>query len=140
MNHYVLGFLFSSNHGIVSLIKKNRPPDQAGLFNGIGGRIEEHDEHPHAAMVREFQEETGALVTSWEQFAVVNVPSAIIHCFRAFSDEALLEVETQTDETVVLKPVRAIIPETSVPKLKMLITLALEQRIRTAVSMTVHDV
>jgi len=56
-HRYVLGFMFDRDYAEVALILKNRPAWQAGKWNGIGGKIE-GDETPHAAMVREFTEET----------------------------------------------------------------------------------
>lgn len=59
--NYVLGFAFRPHDvwedGVV-LIRKTKPDWQAGKLNGVGGKIEE-DESPVAAMVREFEEETG---------------------------------------------------------------------------------
>lgn len=72
ITRYVAGFVFSPSFEQVGLIRKNKPVWQAGLLNGIGGKIEEN-ETPVEAMVREFSEET--LSTSsrdqWKQFAVI---------------------------------------------------------------------
>lgn len=57
---YVLGFAFDLM-GRVAMIKKARPEWQAGLFNGIGGKIEP-GETSKEAMSREFLEETGVLI------------------------------------------------------------------------------
>ena len=51
MNNYVLGFAFNKNFREVLLILKNKPQWQKGLYNGIGGKIEE-GELPIEAMVR----------------------------------------------------------------------------------------
>ena len=69
MNNYVLGFMFDSTHQNVLLIRKNKPEWQAGKLNGIGGKIEP-GEQPFDAMVREFHEETGLIVTRdyWTHF------------------------------------------------------------------------
>ena len=64
---YVAGFMFSHDRTRVSLIRKTKPAWQAGLLNGIGGKIEP-GEKPLAAMVREFEEETGYSTTP-EQWA-----------------------------------------------------------------------
>lgn len=71
MRKYVVGFLFW--RGWVLLVKKNKPEWQKGFLNGIGGKMEEHDEDAHAAMVREWKEEVGIPVPEprdWRQFAV----------------------------------------------------------------------
>lgn len=54
---YVLGFAFYQDQ--VLLIRKTRPKWQAGLLNGIGGKVESFDENNQVAMRREFVEETG---------------------------------------------------------------------------------
>jgi len=57
---YVVGFAFDEKLKRVVLIRKNRPAWQAGLLNGVGGKVEEIDgriETPEEAMAREFREE-----------------------------------------------------------------------------------
>lgn len=58
MINYVLGFAFSPDHKQVLLIKKENPPWQRGLFNGVGGKVLD-TETVLSAIVREFEEETG---------------------------------------------------------------------------------
>lgn len=58
MANYVLGFAFDLDGTSVALIHKSHPEWQAGRWNGIGGSVEV-GEQPLAAMVREFEEETG---------------------------------------------------------------------------------
>ena len=58
MKAYVVGFAFDITNENVALILKTKPEWQAGLYNGIGGKIEE-GERPIDAMSREFEEETG---------------------------------------------------------------------------------
>lgn len=53
---YVCGFLF--HRGAVLLVEKKAPEWQAGLWNGVGGKVEK-DETVQQAIVREFHEETG---------------------------------------------------------------------------------
>ena len=66
---YVLGFAFDPSLSRVILIRKVKPPWQAGRVNGIGGHIEE-DELSCEAMGREFSEETGIEADlSWAQYA-----------------------------------------------------------------------
>ncbi len=64
MRHYVAGFLFDYNHSNVLLIHKQRPAWQAGLYNGIGGKVQSGETHYHA-MVREFEEEAGLYFDAW---------------------------------------------------------------------------
>ncbi len=51
-------FLFSEDRRRVVLINKKRPEWQAGLQNGIGGKVLEGEIYLQA-MIREFKEETG---------------------------------------------------------------------------------
>ena len=67
MQRYVVGFAFDAAAERVALIRKNKPQWQAGKWNGIGGHVGP-GETPGSAMVREFHEETGALVMGWQRF------------------------------------------------------------------------
>jgi 8-oxo-dGTP diphosphatase len=55
-NKYVCGFVFIED--FILLIKKNNPEWMAGLYNGIGGKID-GEESAIDAMEREFSEEVG---------------------------------------------------------------------------------
>ena len=71
---YVLCFLRRADQ--VLMLRRNRPPNQ-GLWNGVGGHIEDR-ETPLAACLREVQEETGYQlhdaryggVLTWEGFEI----------------------------------------------------------------------
>jgi 8-oxo-dGTP diphosphatase len=54
---YVVGFIFDLEMEHVLLLNRIKPPFE-GLFNGVGGKIEE-GETPFQAMIRELKEETG---------------------------------------------------------------------------------
>lgn len=92
---YVIGFLYGV--GKVLLIKKNRPEWQKGLYNGVGGHIEQ-GELPHDAMVREFEEETGATGIDWNEFCVMDYPDAVVHCFAGLYVGQ--DIRSTTDELV----------------------------------------
>jgi 8-oxo-dGTP diphosphatase len=64
-DEYVLGFLFHENRRRrVILLKKVRPSWQAGRLNAPGGRVEQVDlDIPSRAVQREFEEETGVLIS-----------------------------------------------------------------------------
>lgn len=64
---YVVGFMFDSSMSNVALIRKNKPTWQAGLLNGIGGKVES-GEISINAMCREFKEEAGVCVGTWKPF------------------------------------------------------------------------
>jgi len=99
---YVLGFAFDETKNNVVLILKNRPAWQKGFYNGVGGKVEKYDEDYHAAMSREFLEETGVLINpnEWDYFAAMEFKedilggSAIVYCFRIFTD-LVREVDSQ---------------------------------------------
>lgn len=97
---YVLGFLLSPSHSDVVLIRKNRPKWQAGLLNGVGGKVEP-GESPPEAMVREFREETGleTLQSQWREFAQLTGADFLITCFVT-EDARWQSTATATDEPV----------------------------------------
>lgn len=101
---YVVGFAFYGDS--VLLIRKNRPVKQAGLLNGIGGKVEETELLYVDAMVREFKEECGLDVPAkdWRQFAMLGDTKGqywTMACFFTHLDsiEGLMSV---TDEQVGL--------------------------------------
>ena len=102
MQTYTLGLMFSMDHKKLLLIEKQRPRWQAGLLNGIGGKIEP-GETPIEGMVREFREETGVHTEpeQWEPVALIQGADFKVYCFRAL-DDALFAATSLTDERVVL--------------------------------------
>lgn len=100
MTDYVVGFLFSLSMGQTILVEKQRPEWQAGKCNGVGGKIEE-GETDHAAMVREFREETGKEVPTWTRFCTLNGDWGTLYCFYAVAED-YNKVETVTDEEILL--------------------------------------
>lgn len=104
---YVIGFVFDTRMQQVMLIKKNRPTDQAGLLNGIGGKVEGDLENkdPVLAMVREAKEEADfdSVPDSWLLFHNEEHQSGKDLYFYTTSIWRLSDqVRTRTDETVVL--------------------------------------
>lgn len=55
---YCLGFIYNKQGTEVLLLRKNKPENQKGKLNAIGGKLEQF-ELPINAMVRECWEETG---------------------------------------------------------------------------------
>ena len=105
MIQYCLGFLFDIfDRDKVALIRKNRPSWQAGLLNGIGGKLEEGETY-RQAMVREFFEETGNVAARWNLFAelfsghsAINGQPWKMGCFYGFGVTDLCE--SKTDEKI----------------------------------------
>jgi len=120
---YVLGFCFMHDNTEVVLIRKNKPEWQAGLLNGIGGKIEP-GETIHEAMVREFREETGVLVPNWDLFVIMDFQGAVVYCFKC-SVSSILPVSC-TDELVgVYHIIDAMGSQKKIPNLNWLIPMAL---------------
>lgn len=103
MIEYCLGFAFGPTRRGVILIKKQRPAWQAGLLNGVGGKIE-HQENPYFAMEREFEEETGIVCRSWKKFGYMYGQEWALYLFTTvLSIDELASVEPfKTDEEVIL--------------------------------------
>lgn len=103
MQKYVVGFCFSKDHSHVAIMLKNRPEFQAGLHNGLGGKVEE-GEKPKHAMSREFEEETGVciLANSWLPVDVkTDNETYYIDVFYARTD-VVYECHTVEDEEVII--------------------------------------
>lgn len=123
---YVVGFLFDQELQRVALILKNKPKWQAGLLNGIGGKIELEDEHPHEAMIREFEEETGVRHLDWSYFAKMGGPDWTVHLFAARGP--VEKCKTTTDEKVEIIQVNTIEPHAGgiIENLPWLISMAID--------------
>lgn len=119
---YVCGFLFSSDRSRVLLIRKNRPAWQAGLLNGVGGKIEA-GETPEEAMVREFYEEAGVRVGGWQECVVLSGTDWRGHFFRAFGD--LEACRAATDEQLEVHSTRPL-PAEVIPNLRWMIPLMMD--------------
>jgi 8-oxo-dGTP diphosphatase len=125
VTRYVVGFLFDPDGDRVVLIRKASKPGQewqAGLLNGLGGKIEP-GEDAYAAIRREVREEAGVDVTAWELFAVLQGQHSHVACFRAF-DELALKAKTMEAEPVVRGFISALPGYRTVPNLQWLVPFA----------------
>ncbi len=121
---YVAGFYFSEYGEQVALIRKLNPYWQRGLLNGIGGKVEPGEE-PYAAMVREFEEETGAHIEGWRLFCTANTEEDRLHFFTARGDlDVLYSAETEEVVTVDAEDISTL---DTIPNLRWLIPLALDE-------------
>ena len=101
MQKFVVGFCFSKDHSHVAIMQKNRPDYQAGLHNGLGGKVEQ-DEKPRHAMRREFEEETGVYIYDWKHVGVkTDDESFYIDVYYARTDH-VFECQTVEDELVIV--------------------------------------
>lgn len=125
---YVLGFLFDDSGSQVVLIRKTKPKWQAGLLNGIGGKIEE-GETPAEAMVREFNEETGVLFSaeSWREYAVMSGDGFAVYCFTCQDTGAFEAAETQEVEDIEKREWKRLPPTDCISNLLWLIPMALDE-------------
>lgn len=137
---YVVGFAFNDVQSEFALILKNRPKWQEGLFNGVGGKIEE-GETPIEAMAREFVEETGYLVpeSDWRPLCSISWANdldrigsgeeARVHFFKAIIPVRSLKhvLQTMTDEPISVWGVHDIdlFGHRLVPNLQWLLPLAM---------------
>lgn len=131
-----MGFVFDAKGERVVLIRKLKPSWQAGKLNGVGGKIEDAEDRPVQAMVREFKEEAGVDTEEgdWTPFHLAmfrdptGLPSANIYFFKMFSDEVYAAAQTVEKETIVKVPFEYAMCDPSdasiVPNLRWLLPLA----------------
>lgn len=129
VQEYACGFLFNPERTHVLLIRKRRPAWQAGRLNGLGGKIEP-GETPAEAMRREFREEAGVEIASWQHALTLSGADDggsgrgwAGHFFRAFGD--LSTVRAMTDEPLEVHPARSP-PDDVIPNLRWIIPLLLD--------------
>jgi len=98
---HVVGYLFSECRTWVVLIRKERPARLRGKWNGPGGRVEPN-EQPSEAVMREFHEETGLLISEWNPFATLfrTNGNPVYFFYATASVEVLMSAKTTTDEEV----------------------------------------
>lgn len=105
MQKYVVGFCFSVDHSHVAIMLKNRPDYQAGLHNGLGGKVEQ-DEKPKHAMAREFEEETGVhiLANNWQPAGIkTDNENYYIDVFYSRTDQVYQCRTIEDEEVLVVK-------------------------------------
>jgi 8-oxo-dGTP diphosphatase len=106
------------------LIEKQRPEFQRGKMNGIGGHVEK-GERPLAAMIREFEEETGVHFEKWHPAAILMFgSSARVYIYSAVDADACRLAQTTTDEAISLVHMNRLDVLTLMPNLHRLIPVA----------------
>jgi 8-oxo-dGTP diphosphatase len=126
---YVAGFAVCRETNEVALIRKSHPEWQAGKLNGVGGKIKVGSEMPAAAMVREFQEETGQRLVGWRKVVKLSGSDYRVHFFVVFVDSATLAaLEGSDDEPIEVKNIDdALSLDSLIPNLKWIIPLCLDK-------------
>ncbi len=131
---YTVGFMFDMG-GRVLLLRKTRPRWQAGLLNGIGGKLEE-GETPYECMIREFHEEAGVYHHEWDHVTTMEGYEDDgelwhVHIFKAFVNTFPDDLTMITDvgEQIEVHDAEAL-PETIVPNLRWIVPLCRETNLK----------
>ncbi len=133
----VLGFVFDEKGYFTLLIRKNKPAFLAGMWNGLGGKIEDEDAGSKDAIAREVEEEAGVVIPrkEWSVFGMMHEHgSHKVHLLRAFVPWKVLEAaEMKETEELTITPIdRAVSTLNVVPNLRWLIPLALDKTVNNA--------
>lgn len=127
MTQYVCGFYFDHTHQRVVLIWKKKPAWQAGKLNGVGGKIED-GEISHAAMRREFKEETGIDHENWVALITLTGEDWRVYFYCAEGKANEFEyAQTMEDEEVAKINVDQLDDFDHIPNLRWLIPMALHK-------------
>lgn len=129
----VVGFNFSKDRKKVLLIVKQKPEWQVGMLNGVGGKVEE--ETIKAAMVREYEEETGVIThpREWDYYCMYVGDEWTVNFFRRFIEHDIDHYHMLTVEVEQLQvyPAEGITEVMNlIPNLKWLIHAALDKNIQ----------
>ena len=122
---YVVGFMLDPTLSKVVLIRKQKPEWQAGLLNGVGGKIGDNipGETPEQAIHREFKEEAGVDGLNWRPYLTLQTPHSEIHFFRALGN--VHRAETQTEENISVYDVHEVMDRCdTIPNLRWCIQMA----------------
>ena len=130
---YVLALLFTADGREVVLVRKSRPPWQAGRVNALGGKLHDGESLVDAAR-REVREEAGVEVERWEEFLVWHDPEYRLRAVRAFDDVARL-ARTAEDQEVFLANVSGL-PLNVIDNLRWIIPLALDRDVTVPLEVT----
>jgi 8-oxo-dGTP diphosphatase len=127
---YVLGFVFNLDKTQVALIRKNRPQWQAGMLNGIGGKIEE-GETAFGAMIRECKEESTISITEWKNFAKFTGTWGEVECFMSLYKD-LTKLECPESEEIEIHNINNLHNQYLSPNLHFLILMSLDDNVEYA--------
>jgi 8-oxo-dGTP pyrophosphatase MutT (NUDIX family) len=122
---YVLCFMFNDDFSKVAMIRKKKPEWQAGLLNGIGGKVEP-EEYPRIAMLREFEEETGyALDNNFlKHFCEMGGTDWKVHCYATRGH--LEHLKTMESEPIEIIEVAGLWNERVIENIPWLVHMAID--------------
>lgn len=129
---YVLGLIFSKDKQQVALIRKDRPTWQAGMLNGIGGKVE-LNESPVEAMVRECEEETTVVIPEeeWNYFSLFKGDWGSVYTFSAVIDD-ITTLKCPESEVIEYHDVNQLHLEYLAPNILFLVPMALTESVKLA--------
>lgn len=130
MKKYTLGFIFNESLDHVLLIHKLRPDWQVGKLNGVGGKIEEGEDH-FDCIVREVREESSLDThkNDWIYIGELGADTWQMHVFTYIYKGALNDAKSPDlpdAEKVAWFPVKNL-PEHVLSNLHWLVPLALDK-------------
>ncbi len=120
---YVVGFMFDESYNDVLMIRKTKPKWQAGLLNGVGGKIEPGEKELDA-MKREFLEEVGIQHDEWDCFLWYKVRSEHEILFYVASSDKVLEYRQMEEEKPLIINVDELKDYDHVSNLSFIVPLA----------------
>lgn len=151
---FVCGFMFNSRTEQVLLIEKKRPKWQAGLLNGVGGKLEPATEsnpntaglthfdrafeNPVEAMVREFREETRieTKTRDWDEILQLRVNYINdVYFFRTYTNDYFHDIISNcpppTDEKMYIFDLKDLITKqrTLVKSLTWILPMCLDKNL-----------
>jgi len=120
---YVVGLCFDLARQNVAMVHKlTGPPCVVGKWNGVGGKIEK-SESALAAMVREFDEETGVRIPAhmWARFAILEAKDYDLF-FYWTATQQVFDCKTVEKERIEIWDVDELLIQTNlVPNLRWML-------------------
>lgn len=133
---YVVGFPFNTEKTQVALIRRTKPDWQKGKLNGWGGHIEDDDQDPFRAMLREFSEETGGIIAPWTYRGLVVGWRFRLWVYSCITDLSALPEKTDVDMPVEIWSLDTLFASMhrhgftgAIPNLKYLIPMSLDENV-----------
>lgn len=123
MKHYVMGLVFNYDRDRVLLIEKLRPEWMKGRWNGIGGKIDDEDGTPMAAMHRESKEECGHSYL-WKLKVIFTCPGGTVYVYAAIYPHNIIDYKQMEDEKLQVFEL-SLVPDSIMSNLKVYIPLCL---------------